>query len=608
MTDISYSFSVTEPGTSAPVERFAFTDCELVRINSDMCLVINRLNGKQGIIAPHVVEALTYCSRFKTIDEHAVDLARTRPELKGNSEAAKAALTTLDKSGLLMRASEIAARLKPVEKQEVAPTRVFIITCDRPAAVERLLESMLEVGTLASHEGFYLIDDSRNPENQAKNAALVESFSIRAAKTMQYIGPQQQQALLQGLIGALPEHEAGIRFLIDAEQWPRYASYGRSRTLALLYSVGYRAIVLDDDILCQGLKPVIEETGVAFGAGTRQAAYFPSDEIMMQLRQPTDFDALSGHASLLGQPLGYAINQLNQGPLNPDVLADTNAMLVSVLKPEGKVLITQCGSWGDPGTANSHSVLGIDPDSLDRLLAAPKGIAETLADRRMWLGNTRPGVLKLATMSQMTGIDNSVLLPPYFPVFRGEDLLFGAMVETMHHDGAAVEYDWCVPHLPLEKRKTSLRDPIAAKGGIGSYAGYLIDQLDYHDSANPEIRLRTIAWDLRRIAGRSDDDLIVDYKKSVAEALGQQLGQIASQQKRSTDVSSQNWHQYLDRAKGEVEAALAREHYPSELDELPEGTTNAEVINEFRDMADGFAAGLEAWPAMRDVAANLNHH
>jgi hypothetical protein len=58
----------------------------------------------------------------------------------------------------------------------------------------------------------------------------------------------------------------------------------------------------------------------------------------------------------------------------------------------------------------------------------------------------------MAVMSQATGLDNSHLLPPYFPVFRGEDYLFASLVVCLHPDAAVLDFNWSIPHLPLEQR------------------------------------------------------------------------------------------------------------------------------------------------------------
>jgi len=53
-------------------------------------------------------------------------------------------------AGLMTSAADVCQRLQqPTPASKLAPTRVFIITCDRPTAVQRLLQSMVMGGNLS---------------------------------------------------------------------------------------------------------------------------------------------------------------------------------------------------------------------------------------------------------------------------------------------------------------------------------------------------------------------------------------------------------------------------------------------------------------------------
>ncbi|MCP4827356.1 MAG: hypothetical protein GY889_00595 [Proteobacteria bacterium] len=98
----------------------AFSDCEIIEINSEMVMVINRQNGNQLIISPQVAEGLKTCTNFKTITAHAQHLTRTRPELKGQETVAVSALEQLDTAGILLHASDISARLAQESSEGIA--------------------------------------------------------------------------------------------------------------------------------------------------------------------------------------------------------------------------------------------------------------------------------------------------------------------------------------------------------------------------------------------------------------------------------------------------------------------------------------------------------
>jgi len=584
----------------------AFADCELVAINNAMMLVINRQNGNQQIMTPQVVEGLKTCTEFKTIEAHAAHLAATRPELSGKQAMAASALGQLEAAGMLIHAGDICARLAQPAPRQLPATRVFIITCDRPTAVERLLDSMLQAGKLSQHNALFLVDDSRDPGNRAANREAVAKFNLTSAREMYYVGQEAQQSLLAGLTGALPAHAGGIAFLLDRSRWQGKKTYGRSRTLCLLLSVGYRALVMDDDILCQAMLPPISDSGLGIGSGgMRKATFYPDQQALRNSARPAGFDPLSGHASLLGSTLGTALQSVNNGALAESQLGNINAALANVLRADSPILVTQCGSLGDTGTGGANWALYLGDDSVERLLQAPHGMKAALENRLNWLGSARPNFFKMPFMSQLTGLDNSHLLPPYFPAFRGEDSLFGAMLVAMHHHSMALEYPWSVPHVPIETRSFSMDERIAATGGISLFARYLTEHIDYKDTTDPQHNLNFIVQDTLRIAARSDADLLLDYRTELARGHADQLHLLHSQLARSRRFSSPQWEQYLTRGIEETQRAISQSQSPTNITGVPANATEAGLLAEFREMAVGFAAAMAGWVEMRKIAADL---
>jgi hypothetical protein len=594
-----------EPNTEE-TELVAFADSELIPINEAMTLVINRRNGNQQMVSAQVVEGLKTCTNFDTLKAHAAHLANTRAELKGNEAMAAAGLRNLRAAGMLLLADDICAGLAQAAPRQPAPSRVFIITCDRPAAVERLLDSMLRAGKLSHHDALFLVDDSREPGNRAANQEAVLKFNLRSAKEMFYFGADAQAELLSGLVAALPAHADGIRFLLEPALWQGRKTYGRSRTLCLLLCVGYRALIMDDDILCQAMQSPITETGIGIGSGgLRKAAFFASRRELLDSGQPAGFDPLSGHAALLGRSLGQALQTLNKGPLLASQLRNTNAALANVLSADSPILVTQCGSLGDPGTLNSHWAMYQGDDTIQRLLAAPHGITQALQNRQVWLGSSRPNFYKMPFMSQLTGLDNSHLLPPYFPAFRGEDLLFGAMLVAIQSSSLALEFPWCVPHLPLEERTLDLQLSAVARGGVSLLARYLTAQIDYRDTTAPEQKLQRLSLDTLRLAERTDADLLLDYRAELAKGQADQLHILQGQFARAQQLPSPEWQGYLKRGIEDVQQALMLAQSPTGITGVPPEASELELIAEFRRLARGFAAALAGWVAMREVSAEL---
>lgn len=64
----------------------------------------------------------------------------------------------------------------------------------------------------------------------------------------------------------------------------------------------------------------------------------------------------------------------------------------------------------------------------------------------------------ISNMSQLTGSDNRGFLPPYLPVMRGQDRLFGEVCQFLFPDSVALDLPFAVPHLPMPERNWRDKD------------------------------------------------------------------------------------------------------------------------------------------------------
>ncbi|GAB5413360.1 MAG: hypothetical protein Cons2KO_09630 [Congregibacter sp.] len=591
------------PGSGAvDADLVAFVDLESVPINNQMSLMINRRTGAQQLIAPQVEEALRSCTRLYSLAEHTSRLCSQRPELKGQEAVVNRSLKQLIDAGYGLSGTECKTRFSDIQERPLASSVVCILTCDRPDAVERLLESMLHVSKVSRHAALYLIDDSRDAENQRRNASLVEEFNLRCAKSMSYFGQAEQRDLLEQLLSKLPEHREGIEFLIDAEKWRLEKSYGRSRTLALLLSIDSRLVMLDDDVLCQAVAPMEAAAGIGVET-SRRVGFFESADDLMQNAQTLPFDPISGHLQFLGQAVGSAVGKISEVNASGFELRGVDAALLNTIDPAASLVSTQSGSWGNTGTTSPHWALNLDESSIERLVNASIGMKDALERHHHWAGASQFTLRKSAFLSQVTGLDNQQLLPPYFPAFRGEDLLFGATTEFLHPRCGSLEYPWAVPHLPTDGRSgLSLRTPIALTGGMGTFSRILLASVNPIDSRTPESRLQELATVTDAFADKRAKDLLVDYRLDLARTHVSQLNQYLTIREKSEQLPSANWQAYTKRAVEEVQQALENTHAIQDISSRLGNQSDDEIISQFRALARGWASALRAWPAMREAS------
>ena len=477
---------------------------------------------------------------------------------------------------------------------------MFIITCDRPAAVERLLESMLAACTLTHHDQLFLIDDSRDSGNALRNQQLVAKFNCDSAKAMHYVGATAASQLLAQLLIALPEQEQGLRFLLDRQRWAGQPSYGLSRNLALLLSVGYRALVLDDDIVCRAVRPPVPQAGIAFcNSEAREAWFYASTQELLERSTWCDFDPLAKQAESLGRPLAAVLAQLQQAPLAPRALLHGQASQLGVLDGASPVLVTQCGSAGDPGTAGGGWVVKLGESSVERLLASSP-VRDTLPESRScWLGQTAPTISLRGNMSQLTGLDNSYLLPPYAPVLRGEDDLFATMTTFLHPHSAVFHGDWAVLHLPVEDRaERKPAKPFAPQMGLGTLSTYLRGRIDTRPDISAESRLAALAAELRALAECPTGTLLAHCEVELAADCVALMDTLRARLTAARSLQHSGWQTLLEQTAAQTQAALTTYSATANTDVPPWLPAAREALRASSD-------ALAAWPAIREHSAMI---
>lgn len=599
---------MTDTPTTSPSGLYAFAECEAVDMQNGGVLLIDRYSDAQLLVAASVAQAMPLCRSFRSLEQHAELLAASIPELQGQQADVINVLNMLREAGLMVTAEATCARLngEVPPAVDLPPTRVFIITCDRPAAVERLLDSMLRAGNLTRHQALYLIDDSRDTANADKNRAAVEHFNRTCPRDMRYFGAAEATELMAGLIAAVPAQEQAIRFLIDRSHWAEHKTYGLARNLALLLSVGSRAIVLDDDVICAAVASPHQAAGLQFGQREREADFYSDQQDMLGRTQRADFDPLNGHAQCLGLNIGQAIGKLNDGnPIQPQDLAGANAAYLSLWSADSPVLVTQSGTVGDPGTPGTDWLYTLDAASTRRLTQFPGGTEGALASRHYWLGQPRPMFTKMSVISQVSGLDNTQLLPPYFPVFRGEDYLFGAMTEYLHPHAAVLEYDWSVPHLPLEARKGDTAPPPLSGKGKLNINKYVTDRTRYDAGIPADTRLQALAALAGELAGMDDRALTTLFRREVAEGQAVELRRLAGFLQDGT-IRAPGWQDWLQQSANNVAAAMQQPAAITDMPSLPAGIDEPAALSAFRGYCAGFAASLQGWAAIRAAARSLD--
>ena len=155
------------------------------------------------------------------------------------------------------------------------PCQVFILTCDRPAALNRVLSGLRKFPLPEVVEGVLIIDDSRYAENIQENRSIIGVQSDNAKVPVVHVDPGVKEDLIQHLKTALPNYRESIEWLLDRSVWGTAPTYGIARNLALLLSVGKRALMLDDDIIPQAVAPPLSAAACVLAPLTSEKPFLP---------------------------------------------------------------------------------------------------------------------------------------------------------------------------------------------------------------------------------------------------------------------------------------------------------------------------------------------
>lgn len=110
-------------------------------------------------------------------------------------------------------------------------------------------------------------------------------------------------------------------------------------------------------------------------------------------------------------------------------------------------------------------------------------------------------------MSAITGLDNRQPLPPYFPIERSEDRLFGIMLSALHPDVAVLDYPWAAPHLVMgERRKLGVR-PSSQLSKSKLLTEWLLSGSNGFGGSAKQPGAQDVVSSVTRLASLSDSDL-----------------------------------------------------------------------------------------------------
>jgi hypothetical protein len=212
-------------------------------------------------------------------------------------------------------------------------------------------------------------------------------------------------------------------------------------------------------------------------------------------------------------------------------------------------------------------------------------------------------------MSAQTGIDHTVLMPPYYPAGRGEDILFGIMLQRLHPESPVLNHGWAIRHDPIDTRTSNIPlTPMSVAPSLSLLADWIGREPADQWGLSPERRLSGIAeqiWRLTEMETQACESLA---RQELASKRAAQLQLCMDHGERLGILEHlpgfSQWQQFIEKSR---DTLLAEIQNPA-LRPLT-GATDIGAEKRAEQLRHGGAAwatALDHWPAICAAATDFN--
>jgi hypothetical protein len=421
-------------------------------------------------------------------------------------------------------------------------------------------------------------------EGPDRTRAALQSLAKRFNARIRYAARQEKLRFAAALAAESAVSPEIIRFALFGDE--RCAlSTGANRNGLLLDTAGTLVLSVDDDTLCRIAEAPERESEPSFFSGYDPSEFwfFPDRDRATQAVSFVDTDVLRCHETLLGS--------------GPGSSAGTG----------GRVVMTLNGLVGDSGMASPRYYLTLTGAPRERLVASAEAYRSATKSREILRCVHRPTITAGPfCMTTFLGLDNRLLLPPFFSVQRNSDGIFGLMLQKCV-DGSRVAFlPWILLHAP-EPPRTFAPNDLWTDAATVRMADVIIAGVLGHEMpaghVTTETRLAALGEHFRRLGALTLPDFEAHVRKvqqfrnfgfitalhGQLQAYGESPGFWADDVRRMIDVLSK--------------ASTAEEHLVPR--DLLHGRDAGAARQLSQELVGKFGEVLGAWPGMVAAAKRL---
>ena len=582
-------------------------DVHRVSLGHDSVLLYLKRGQRSKILSPWAADTLLRGRNFLTLEEHSKALSSLDVE---KSTPYHQLLEELVREGFLISKNAFlkACSGQSSSRREDPISILSFLTRNRVKSLERAVNSYIQNNLKFGRDiPILIVDASPEASVQAQYQEMLRLIKKTTGRQINYIGENEKSAYAEALVKEKGLPQEVVHFaLFDAEGLG--FTYGLNRNLLLLETTGKKMAMFDDDTVCR----LTEAPGrgqalsVLSAVDPTEFCFYSNFSAIEETVPFIEEDILKIHEQLLGKDLCECIHA-SGSRVNIDQM--NASFMEKIMGGGGHVLATMTGVVGDSGMGSVPSYyLTLSGDSRQRLLQTEEGYRVYLKNRQVLRKVSFPTITDGPFwMTTSCSMDNRDLLPPFLPVLRNEDGLFGLMLRKCIPNGYFGYLPWALLHHPIEEPRSS-SDDFALKALYVNCVDILIYLVSGFEFVSADVnvveRLKALGEYLMELGSLPIEDFEMIFLEKVWKAKSEYLQRLESILKFYRE-SPNFWAEDVKKYLHSIRESLGRKDF-SVPRTLKKDLEDDDLKKLNQKMVLCFGKLLVYWPEMVQAARELH--
>ena len=425
---------------------------------------------------------------------------------------------------------------------------------------------------------------------------VVVSATRASGHRVEYVGPRESAEFFDTL--GLPA--TGARALLTP------GSTGANRNLFLLVTAGEHALMVDDDVICETWASKERADGLALMGHHQElfeTEFFPDRATALATVARSNAHLIGAHEALLGQSLSSLMASLRP--------ADTTHACGHLRQAldAGRPLVvkaTFAGLAGDAGVYCPYRFLFSSGPLRDQLRSNTQSFSTALSSRDVSrIVRTNTVTHDYGCMATCMGLANTGVLPPFVPINRNEDGVFGVML-------GAADAGTVFGHVPVGVLHDSDRPSRRAEGAILSATQSRLAEVILHvirarghgePSTSSDEWIHQTGQTFVELGDLNASHLAAFVTDSIRRARTLEIA--ALERMASEPDCPAHWHAAVDAYRSKLSRAMTTEEFflPAEFHGTGSVDSGYQALQTF---LQAFGQLVRSWPALWTAARRLN--